>query len=110
MRALGAELTLVPSDGGGMDASLTHRMIAAARGIRMPWTKSLRAPPKPQWTWHDGWARRLAREETLFAGTSTGANVLAAIEMGRRLGREATVVTLACDSGMKYLSTLLYGS
>jgi len=53
-------------------------------------------------------ARRLAREEGLFAGTSTGANVLAAIEVGRRLGPGATVVTLACDSGLKYLHTDVY--
>lgn len=50
-------------------------------------------------------ARRLAREEGLFAGTSAGANVLAAIQVGRRLGPGATVVTLLCDSGLKYLST-----
>ena len=50
-------------------------------------------------------ARRLAREEALFAGTSSGANVIAAIEVGRRLGPGATVVTLMCDSGLKYLST-----
>jgi cysteine synthase A len=53
-------------------------------------------------------ARRLAREEGLFAGTSTGANVLAAIEVGRRLGPDATIVTLACDSGLKYLHTDVY--
>lgn len=53
-------------------------------------------------------ARRLAREEGLFAGTSSGANVLAAIEVGRRLGPDATVVTLMCDSGLKYLSTDVY--
>jgi len=53
-------------------------------------------------------ARRLAREEGLFAGTSSGANVLAAIEVGRRLGPDATVVTLLCDSGLKYLSTDVY--
>jgi len=50
-------------------------------------------------------ARRLAREEGLFAGTSSGANVLAAIQVGRRLGPGAIVVTLLCDSGLKYLST-----
>lgn len=50
-------------------------------------------------------ARRLAREEGLFAGTSSGANVLAAIQIGQRLGPSATVVTLMCDSGLKYLST-----
>ncbi|MCM2269970.1 MAG: cysteine synthase family protein [Thermoanaerobaculia bacterium] len=50
-------------------------------------------------------ARRLAREEGLFAGTSSGANVLAAIDVGRRLGAGARVVTLLCDSGLKYLHT-----
>jgi cysteine synthase len=49
--------------------------------------------------------RRLAREEALFAGTSSGANVVAAIRLGERLGPAATVVTLLCDSGLKYLST-----
>ncbi|MBL8745596.1 MAG: cysteine synthase family protein [Phycisphaerae bacterium] len=53
-------------------------------------------------------ARRLAREEGLFAGTSSGANVIAAIEVARRLGPNATVVTLMCDSGLKYLSTDVY--
>lgn len=50
-------------------------------------------------------ARRLAREEGLFAGTSSGANVIAAIEVARRLGPGATVVTLMADSGLKYLNT-----
>lgn len=50
-------------------------------------------------------ARRLAREEGLFAGTSSGANVLAAIQLAERLGPDATVVTLMCDSGLKYLTT-----
>jgi cysteine synthase len=54
-------------------------------------------------------ARRLAREEGLFAGTSSGANVLAAIELGQRLGPQAKVVTLMCDSGLKYLSTDVFG-
>jgi len=53
-------------------------------------------------------ARELARTEALFAGTSTGANLVAAIELGKRLGPSATVVTVVCDSGMKYLSTPLY--
>jgi cysteine synthase A len=53
-------------------------------------------------------ARRLAREEGLFAGTSSGANVIAAIQLGRRLGPEATIATLLVDSGLKYLSTDLY--
>ncbi|HSM15342.1 MAG TPA: cysteine synthase family protein [Thermoanaerobaculia bacterium] len=53
-------------------------------------------------------ARRLAREEALFAGTSSGANVIAAIRAAERLGPAATVVTLLCDSGLKYLSTDVY--
>jgi cysteine synthase A len=53
-------------------------------------------------------ARRLAHEEGLFAGTSSGANVIAAIRMAERLGPEATVVTLLVDSGLKYLTTPLY--
>jgi cysteine synthase A len=54
-------------------------------------------------------ARRLAREEGIFAGTSTGANVLTALRIAERLGPGKTVVTIACDTGMKYLSTALYG-
>ena len=53
--------------------------------------------------------RRLAREEGLFAGTSSGANASAAIRVAQRLGPGATVVTLMCDSGLKYLSTDVYG-
>jgi cysteine synthase A len=47
---------------------------------------------------------RLAREEGLFAGTSTGANVVAALRLAERLEPHATVVTVMCDTGMKYLS------
>lgn len=53
-------------------------------------------------------ARRLAREEGLFAGTSSGANVVAALRVAAGLGAGARVVTLACDSGLKYLSTDVY--
>ena len=53
-------------------------------------------------------ARRLAREEALFAGTSSGANVVAALRVAERLGPDATVVTLMCDSGLKYVSTDVY--
>jgi cysteine synthase A len=52
--------------------------------------------------------RRLAREEGLFAGTSSGANVVAAIRVAERLGPSAHVVTLMCDSGLKYMSTDVY--
>ena len=53
-------------------------------------------------------ARRIAREEALFAGTSSGANVVAAIRMAERLGPGARVVTLMVDSGLKYLNTDVY--
>jgi cysteine synthase A len=52
--------------------------------------------------------RRLAREEALFAGTSSGANVVAALRVAQRLGPGAKVVTLMADSGLKYLSTDVY--
>ena len=53
-------------------------------------------------------ARRLACEEGLFAGTSSGANIAAALRVAERLGRGATVVTILVDSGLRYLSTDLY--
>jgi cysteine synthase A len=203
MAALGAELTLVPSVGGGMDAALTRTMIAAAGQIAERtgafWTdqlnnadqlnayhamgeeiweqtggridafvqsagtaacvrgvaKALRArkpdihivavEPAESAVLSGGrsgvhkiegigagfvvplWepsvideitpvstetamamARKLAASEALFAGTSTGANLSAAIALGMRLGPDATVVTVMCDSGLKYLSTPLY--
>ena len=53
-------------------------------------------------------ARRIAREEAIFAGTSSGANVIAAIQVAQRLGPGAKVVTLMADSGLKYLNTDVY--
>jgi len=55
-------------------------------------------------------ARRLACEEGIFAGTSTGGNVTVALRVAEVLGPEHTVVTVAVDSGMKYLSTALYSN
>lgn len=205
MAALGAELTMVPSVGGGMDAALTRNMIAAAGQIAERtgafWTDQLnnadqlpayRAMGEEIWEQTGGridafvqsagtaacvrgvaealrarkpdihivavepaesavlsggqtgvhkiegigagfvvplWepsvideispvstetamamARQLAATEALFAGTSTGANLSAAIALGMRLGPGATVVTVMCDSGLKYLSTPLYRS
>ena len=53
-------------------------------------------------------ARRLAREEAIFAGTSSGANVVAALNVAEKHGPEVTIVTLIVDTGLKYLSTDLY--
>jgi cysteine synthase len=51
---------------------------------------------------------RLAQEEGIFAGVSTGANVVGALRLARRLGPEAVIVTLAVDSGFKYLTARPY--
>ena len=53
-------------------------------------------------------ARRLAQEEGIFAGTSSGANVVAALRVAQQLGPGASVVTLIIDSGLRYLSTDVY--
>jgi cysteine synthase A len=55
-------------------------------------------------------ARRLAREEGIFAGTSTGANVVAALRVAERLGLGATVATIIVDSGLRYVSTDVFHS
>jgi len=203
MEALGAQLTIVPSESGGMDAALTRNMIEAARRIAERtgafWTDQLNNTDQLSayhqmaeeiWEqtggrfdafvqstgtaasvrgvaevlrakradiriiavepaesavlsggetgahkiegvgagfvvplWHASVAdeiltvsteeaiaaaRRLSRSDALFAGTSTGANLVAAIRLGKRLGEKATIVTVMCDSGMKYISTPLY--
>jgi cysteine synthase len=60
------------------------------------------------WTIEDAEAldmtARLAREEGIFAGTSTGANVVGARRLAEQLGPDAVVVTLAVDSGFKYMT------
>jgi cysteine synthase A len=53
-------------------------------------------------------ARRLASEEGIFAGISSGANVTAAIRVAQQLGPSATVATIIVDSGLRYLSTDVY--
>jgi hypothetical protein len=60
-----------------------------------------RRPRPGQW-------RRLAREEGIFAGTSSGLNVVAALRLAREVGTGGTVVTIACDSGLKYLDGPLF--
>lgn len=53
-------------------------------------------------------ARRLAQEEGIFAGTSSGLNVTAALQLAQELGPGHTVVTVVCDTGLKYLAGDLY--
>jgi cysteine synthase len=66
------------------------------------------------WTIEDGEAlemtARLAQEEGIFAGISTGANIVGARRLAEELGPEAVVVTLAVDSGFKYMSGAPYAA
>ncbi|KAF9630232.1 Pyridoxal phosphate-dependent enzyme beta subunit [Lasiodiplodia theobromae] len=53
-------------------------------------------------------ARRLAKEEALLVGTSSGLNVVAAVDLAKELGPDKTVVTVVCDTGLKYLNSNLF--
>ncbi|HUK50082.1 MAG TPA: cysteine synthase family protein [Terriglobales bacterium] len=55
-------------------------------------------------------ARKLAREEGIFSGSSTGANAVASLTIAKKLGGGKNVVTVAVDSGLKYLSTDVFRS
>ena len=93
---------------GGLPGA--HKIDGIGAGFVVPlWRKDL-ADQIEQVSTADamGMAFRLAREEGLFAGTSTGANVIAALRLAEQLAPGATVVTLMCDTGMKYLRT--YGT
>jgi len=93
---------------GGPSGS--HKIEGTGAGFIVPlWTKALANEIRTISTQEAmATARRLALHEGIFAGTSTGANVAAALRVAERLGPDHTVVTLAVDSGMKYLSTALY--
>lgn len=52
--------------------------------------------------------RELAEKEGIFAGTSTGLNVVAAVKLAKTLGPGKTVVTVACDTGLKYMAGGLF--
>lgn len=53
-------------------------------------------------------ARQLARVEGIFGGTSSGANVWAALQRAKIIGKGKTIVTVICDSGLKYLQGDLF--
>jgi cysteine synthase A len=128
MRALGATVVELPSEGGRTTRELIRRMIARAAelaGVPGAFYVDQFNNPDAAKGWYPGvadevlrvstaeatdMARRLAREEALFGGTSSGANVVAALRVAERLGPDRSVGTLVCDSGLKYLSTDLYSS
>jgi cysteine synthase A len=88
----------------------SHKIEGAGAGFIVPlWKDSLAdAIEKVSTDEAMSTARLLARKEGVFAGTSTGANVAAALRLAKGLGPGHTIVTIAVDSGMKYLSTQLY--
>lgn len=94
---------------GGQPGS--HRMEGMGTGRLVPmWDPSLANDIEPVSTDDaEAMARRLTKEEAVFAGTSTGGNIVASLRLAARLGPDATIVTIACDHGLKYISTPLYG-
>ena len=88
----------------------SHKIEGTGAGFIVPlWTETLADEIQTVSTQEAmATARRLARHEGIFAGTSTGGNVAVALRVAARLGPDHTVVTVAVDSGMKYLSTPLY--
>ena len=117
LRARGASVRIVavePAESAVLSGGPTgsHRIEGVGAGFVVPlWREGL-ADEIATISTDDAMAmaRRLAREEGIFAGTSTGGNVAVALRTAARLGPGKTVVTIAADSGMKYLSTPLYGT
>lgn len=101
-----------PAESGVMSGGApgAHRIEGTGTGRLVPmWDPSLADAIEPVASADaEAMARRLTKEEAIFAGTSTGANLVAALRVAKRLGSGATVVTLACDHGLKYISTDLY--
>ena len=93
---------------GGRSGS--HKIEGIGAGFVVPlWTEALADEIQTVSTQEAmATARRLARQEGIFAGTSTGGNVAVALRIADRLGPGRTVVTVAVDSGLKYLSTDLW--
>jgi cysteine synthase len=75
---------------------LDRALLDEARGIGEPEARQM--------------CRRLAKEEGILAGTSTGLNVVGALQLAREIGSGSTVVTVACDTGLKYLASDLFGN
>jgi cysteine synthase len=111
LRARGTNVRIVavepaesPVLSGGKTGS--HKIDGVGAGFVVPLWKSDLADEIDRVSTEDASAMmlRLAREEGIFPGTSTGANVIAALRLAGKLGPDSTVVTVMCDTGMKYLS------
>jgi cysteine synthase len=105
IRVVAVEPSESPVLSGGRPGS--HKIDGVGAGFVVPlWQESI-ADQIEQVSTKEATAMaiRLAREEGLFAGTSTGGNVIAALRLAEQLGPDAAVVTVMCDTGMKYLKT-----
>jgi cysteine synthase A len=86
----------------------SHKIEGAGIGFIQPlWTETIAGEIQTVST-QEATARRLALHEGIFAGVSTGGNVAVALRIAACPRPDQTVVTVAVDSGMKYLSTVLY--
>jgi cysteine synthase A len=105
-------IAVEPSESAVLSGGATgsHRIEGIGIGFLPPLWEPVEVDGIEQVSTADAWemARRLTRDEGLFAGASSGANVVAALRVAERLGPDATVVTILCDSGLRYLSTDLY--
>ena len=125
MQALGARLELIPSENGHITAKLFDLMVARVRELsKRPntfWTNQFNnADNRSAYHAMAGeimavsdedaveTARKLARIEGIFGGTSSGANVWAALQRARKIGPGKRIVSIVCDSGLKYLNGDLY--
>jgi len=106
IRIVAVEPSESPVLSGGQPGS--HKIDGVGAGFVVPlWRKNI-ADQIEQVSTEEATAMalRLAREEGLFAGTSTGGNVFSALRLAEQLGPNSTIVTVMCDTGMKYLSKL----
>jgi cysteine synthase len=103
IRIVAVEPSESPVLSGGAPGA--HKIDGIGAGFVVPLWQEKVADQIEQVSTEDAMAMslRLAREEGLFAGTSTGANVIAALRLADQLGAGATIVTVMCDTGMKYL-------
>jgi len=87
-----------------------HRVEGTAAGFWPPHLKKDRYDEARAIDENEGRAiaRRAAREEGIFAGTSSGLNIKAALDLARELGPGKVVATVAVDTGLKYLAGDLY--
>jgi cysteine synthase A len=104
IRIVAVEPAESPVLSGGKSGS--HKIDGVGAGFVVPlWSKDIAdAIERVSTDDANTMAMRLAREEGLFGGTSTGANVVAALRLAESLAPASTIVTVMCDTGMKYLS------